>query len=72
MAFGCALLERIVTATDLGAALVRQLPGECRYVSGTVRDYHRHASAFLREAGVDGGHDMLAHAVWKPGARVLA
>lgn len=62
-AFGRALIERIGTDSDLGAALIRQLPGERRYVSATVGAYHRHVSALLREAGVDGDPDMLAHAL---------
>ncbi|MFF4357636.1 TetR/AcrR family transcriptional regulator [Streptomyces sp. NPDC001604] len=60
-AFGCALIERIATDTDLGMALARQLPRERRYISKTAGAYHRHVSSLLDEAGVDGDRDMLAH-----------
>jgi AcrR family transcriptional regulator len=62
-AFGCALIERVGTDSDLGAELIRQLPGERRYVSATVAAYHRHVSALLREAGAGDDPDMLAHAL---------
>ncbi|MFE3032979.1 TetR/AcrR family transcriptional regulator [Streptomyces canus] len=62
-AFGWALIERIGTDSDLGAALARELPRERRYLSKTARDYHRHVSTLLCEAGADGDHDMLAHAL---------
>ncbi|MFD9437740.1 hypothetical protein ACFWBR_39790 [Streptomyces sp. NPDC060006] len=62
-AFGCALIERIATDTDLGTALARQLPRERRYFSKAARAYHRHVSTLLYEPGVDGDHEMLAHAL---------
>ncbi|MCX5329247.1 MULTISPECIES: TetR/AcrR family transcriptional regulator [unclassified Streptomyces] len=62
-AFGRALIERIADDADLGAALGRQLLVERRHSSGTARAFHRHISTLLREAGVDGDHDMLAHAL---------
>lgn len=62
-AFGCALLERIAADADLGAALGRQVSYARRNASDTGRTYHRHVSTLLRETGVDGDHDMLAHAL---------
>ncbi|MEV7892228.1 TetR/AcrR family transcriptional regulator [Streptomyces sp. NPDC002817] len=62
-AFGRALIERIADDADLGAALGRQLLVERRHSSDTARAFHRHISTLLREAGVDGDHDMLAHAL---------
>ena len=56
-------MERIASDTDLGAALARQLPRERRYISETAGAYHHHVSTLLREAGVDGDCDMLAHAL---------
>ncbi len=35
-AFGCALMERVASDTDLGSALARQLPRERRYISETA------------------------------------
>ncbi|MDX2936748.1 TetR/AcrR family transcriptional regulator [Streptomyces ipomoeae] len=60
-AFGCALLERIADDTDLGAALARQVPLDRRHASHTGRTFHQHVASLLRQAGVDGDHDMLAH-----------
>lgn len=34
-----------------------------RQASDTGRAFHRHVSTLLREAGVDGDHDMLARAL---------
>ncbi|MCX5091729.1 TetR/AcrR family transcriptional regulator [Streptomyces sp. NPDC059837] len=62
-AFGGALIERIAADADLGAALGRQVLHERRHASDTGRAFHRHVSTLLREAGVDGDHDMLAHAL---------
>jgi AcrR family transcriptional regulator len=62
-AFGRALIERIATDADLGAALGRQVLHDRRHASDTGRAFHRHISTLLREAGVDGDHDMLAHAL---------
>ncbi|QJT03082.1 helix-turn-helix transcriptional regulator [Streptomyces asoensis] len=63
VAFGCALIERIAADTDLGAALGRQVIHERRHASRTGSAFHRHVSTLLGEAGVDGDHDMLAHAL---------
>lgn len=62
-AFGRTLIERIADDADLGAVLGRQLLLERRHSSDTARAVHRHISTLLREAGVDGDHDMLAHAL---------
>ncbi|MFF3336986.1 TetR/AcrR family transcriptional regulator [Streptomyces sp. NPDC002888] len=62
-AFGCALVERAATDGDLGAELVRQMVYERRRTSDVGRSFHRHVSDLLREAGADGDHDMLAHAL---------
>ncbi|ELP61996.1 TetR/AcrR family transcriptional regulator [Streptomyces turgidiscabies] len=62
-AFGCALLGRIATDADLGAALGRQVPYARRADSGSGRAFHRHVSTLLRDMGLDGDHDMLAHAL---------
>ncbi|MGW0943512.1 TetR/AcrR family transcriptional regulator [Streptomyces sp. NPDC002623] len=62
-AFGRALIERIATDMDLGAALGRQVLHDRRHASDTGRAFHRHVSALLREAGVEGDRDMLAHAL---------
>ncbi|WP_371583241.1 TetR/AcrR family transcriptional regulator [Streptomyces sp. NBC_01314] len=62
-AFGCALLERIAADADLGTALGRQVPYARRNASDTGRAIHGHVSTLLRETGVDGDHDMLAHAL---------
>ncbi len=62
-AFGFALIERVAADADLGAALGRQVVHERRYGSETGRAFHQHVSTLLRETGVDGDHDMLAHAL---------
>jgi len=62
-AFGCALIDRIAADADLGAALGRQVLHDRRHASDTGRAFHRHVSTLLREAGVEGDHDMLAHAL---------
>ncbi|MFF3371920.1 TetR/AcrR family transcriptional regulator [Streptomyces sp. NPDC002680] len=62
-AFGCALIERIAADTDLGATLGRQVLHERRHASDTGRAFHQHVATLLRETGVDGDHDMLAHAL---------
>ncbi|MFF0160677.1 TetR/AcrR family transcriptional regulator [Streptomyces sp. NPDC005263] len=62
-AFGCALIERVADETDLGPALGRQVPCERRRASHYGRAFHHHVSSLLREAGVVGDHDMLAHAM---------
>ncbi len=62
-AFGCALIDRIAAATDLGAALGRQICLRSRTASDTGRAFHRHVADLLREARVDGDHNMLAHAL---------
>ncbi len=60
-AFGCALFERIADDADLGAALARQVSLERRHASDAGRAFHHHVASLLREAGVEGDHDMLAH-----------
>ncbi|MGW6903102.1 TetR/AcrR family transcriptional regulator [Streptomyces sp. NPDC054940] len=62
-AFGCALIERIVADADLGAALSRQVLPKRRHASDTGRAFHQHVSSLLREAGVEGDRDLLAHAL---------
>ncbi|MEH0578056.1 helix-turn-helix domain containing protein [Streptomyces sp. B21-108] len=62
-AFGRALIERVADPTDLGPALGRQIPVERRRTSHYGRAFHRHVSSLLQEAGVEGDHDMLAHAM---------
>ncbi|MDX3581346.1 TetR/AcrR family transcriptional regulator [Streptomyces europaeiscabiei] len=62
-AFGCALIERIAAGADLGARLGRQVLHQRRHASGTGRAFQRHVSTLLKEAGVDGDRDMLAHAL---------
>ncbi|MFJ8790537.1 TetR/AcrR family transcriptional regulator [Streptomyces sp. NPDC102462] len=62
-AFGCALIERLADDTDLGPALARQIPVERRKTSHYGQAFHRHVASLLREAGVVGDHDMLAHAM---------
>ncbi len=62
-AFGCALLERIAADADTDAALGRQVLYARRYASDTGRAFHSHVSTLLQETGVDGDHDMLAHAL---------
>ncbi|MFF4507469.1 TetR/AcrR family transcriptional regulator [Streptomyces sp. NPDC001401] len=62
-AFGCALIERVADDTDLGPALGRQIPCERRQASHYGRAFHHHVSSLLQEAGVEGDHDMLAHAL---------
>ncbi|KPI02333.1 regulatory protein TetR [Actinobacteria bacterium OK074] len=77
VAFGSALFERMAEGgdgdgggggdgggdSDLGAALGRQLLHERRQASDTARAFHQHVSTLLREAGVEGDHEMLAHAL---------
>ncbi|WP_327321041.1 hypothetical protein [Streptomyces sp. NBC_01235] len=63
MAFGRALIERTASDVDLGAALGRQVIHERRHASDTGLRFHRHISTLLQEAGVEGDHDMLAHAL---------
>ncbi|MEH0424333.1 helix-turn-helix domain-containing protein [Streptomyces sp. B21-083] len=60
-AFGCALLGRIANDADLGAALGRQVPYARRTGSDSGRASHRHVSTLLRDMGLDGDHDILAH-----------
>ncbi|WP_241691562.1 TetR/AcrR family transcriptional regulator [Streptomyces sp. GZWMJZ-114] len=62
-AFGCALIERMAAGADPGAALIRQLSGERRYISDVTDAYHRHVSGLLRDLGVMGDRDVLAHAL---------
>ncbi|WP_174479448.1 hypothetical protein [Streptomyces hokutonensis] len=62
-AFGRTLIERVATDADLGAALGRQVLHDRRHASDTGRAFHHHVSTLLRQAGVDGDHDMLAHAL---------
>ncbi|MEV4034025.1 TetR/AcrR family transcriptional regulator [Streptomyces umbrinus] len=62
-AFGCALIERNTADADPGAALGRRLPHARRHASDTASALHLHVSTLLRETGVDGDHDMLAHAL---------
>jgi len=62
-AFGCALIDRITDAEDLGAALARQVPLEHRHPSEPGRSFQRHIASLLREAGVDADHEMIAHAM---------
>ncbi|MPY55894.1 TetR/AcrR family transcriptional regulator [Streptomyces spongiae] len=62
-AFGCALIDRTAADCDPGPALSRHIPLDCRYSSGTWREFHRHVASLLREAGVIGDCDMLAHAL---------
>lgn len=59
--FGCALLARMADDADLGAALARQIPLDRRHASFVGRAFHRHVASLLREAGVEGDHDTLAH-----------
>jgi len=61
--FGCALIERIADDTDLGPALGRQIPVERRQASHYGRAFHHHVQSLLQEVGVEGDHDMLAHAM---------
>ncbi|WP_275559138.1 hypothetical protein [Streptomyces sp. 5-6(2022)] len=63
MAFDRVLIERISAEADLGISLARQLRLHNRNASDTGRAFHRHVSKLLREAGVDGDHEMLAHAL---------
>ncbi|WP_043667021.1 TetR/AcrR family transcriptional regulator [Streptomyces xylophagus] len=62
-AFGRALIARVAADADLGAALGRQVLHERRHASDTGRAFHHHVSTLVAEAGVDGDHDMLAHAL---------
>lgn len=62
-AFGHALIDRALDETDLGAALSRQLLPCHRHASRTAHAFQRHVSTLLREAGVDGDHELLAHAL---------
>ncbi|WP_371657689.1 TetR/AcrR family transcriptional regulator [Streptomyces sp. NBC_00280] len=62
-AFGCALMVRIAADVDMGAALGRQVVHERRNASVIGRAFHRHVSTLLKETGVDGDHEMLAHAL---------
>ncbi|MGY0064145.1 TetR/AcrR family transcriptional regulator [Streptomyces sp. LZ34] len=62
-AFGCALIERIADDGDLGAVLARQVPCERRHASDTGRAFHHHVESLLREAEVEGDHEILAHAM---------
>ncbi|MEU1180724.1 helix-turn-helix domain-containing protein [Streptomyces sp. NPDC005820] len=62
-AFGCALIERVADGTDLGPALGRQIPCDRRHTSHYGQAFHHHVSSLLKEAGIDGDHDMLAHAL---------
>ncbi|MEW2402883.1 helix-turn-helix domain-containing protein [Streptomyces sp. NPDC046862] len=62
-AFGSALIERVADDTDLGPALGRQIPVDRRHTSHYGRAFQHHVSSLLREAGVEGDHDMLAHAM---------
>ncbi|MFJ8110802.1 TetR/AcrR family transcriptional regulator [Streptomyces sp. NPDC096132] len=62
-AFGNALIERTAADGDLGADLVRHMVYARRHGTDTGRSFHRHVAELLREAGADGDHDMLAHAL---------
>ena len=62
-ACGSALIERPAADADRGAARGRQVIHERRHASATGRAFHRHLSTLLQEAGVDGDHDMLGHAL---------
>lgn len=62
-AFGCALIERITDAGDLGAALARQVPLEQRHSSEPGRSFQQHIASLLQKAGVDADHEMIAHAM---------
>lgn len=62
-AFGCALIARITDEADLGAALARQVPLERCHASNVGGAFHDHVASLLREAGVEGDHAMLAHAL---------
>jgi hypothetical protein len=62
-AFGHALIERTADDADPGTALARQLPLECRYLSAASQVFHQHVAALLRDAGIDGDCDILAHAL---------
>lgn len=62
-AFGCALIERITDESDLGAALARQVPLDRRHASDVGMAFQRHVACLLREAGVEGDHEMPAHAL---------
>ncbi|MFI8221415.1 TetR/AcrR family transcriptional regulator [Streptomyces sp. NPDC085932] len=63
VAFGCALIERTASATDLGAALSRELQPRRRQASDTGWHFHRHVAALLRQAAVAGDCTLLAHAL---------
>ncbi|MGW4730187.1 TetR/AcrR family transcriptional regulator [Streptomyces shenzhenensis] len=62
-AFGCALIGRIADGADLGPVLGRQIPCDRRHASDHGLAFHHHVASLLREAGVEGDHDMLAHAL---------
>jgi AcrR family transcriptional regulator len=62
-AFGCALIDRTAADSHPGTALARQLALHSRHMSATSQQFHRHVESLLREAGVDGDCDMLAHAL---------
>ncbi|XUL85964.1 hypothetical protein ACQ86D_04025 [Streptomyces galilaeus] len=47
----------------LSAALGRQVLHDRRHASDTGRAFDQHVSTLLQGAGVDGEHDMLAHAL---------
>ncbi|NUR66516.1 MAG: TetR/AcrR family transcriptional regulator [Streptomyces sp.] len=62
-AFGCALIDRVADATDLGPALGRQIPVERRRTTHYGRAFRHHVQSLLREADVVGDHALLAHAL---------
>ncbi|MEU1517080.1 helix-turn-helix domain-containing protein [Streptomyces sp. NPDC005811] len=62
-AFGCALIDRVAATSDLGAALGRRLLPRHRSGSATGLAFRAHVADLLREAGVEGDHEMLAQAL---------
>ncbi|WP_416970884.1 TetR/AcrR family transcriptional regulator [Streptomyces sp. 4F14] len=62
-AFGHALLDRAAVEGDLAPALARALLPRHRDESVPGRAFQAHVTALLREAGVDGDHDLLARAL---------
>ncbi|MFM9613111.1 TetR/AcrR family transcriptional regulator [Streptomyces niveiscabiei] len=62
-AFGHALLDRTAVEGDLGPPLARVLLPRHRDDSVPGRAFQTHVTALLREAGVEGDHDLLARAL---------
>ncbi|MET8767142.1 TetR/AcrR family transcriptional regulator [Streptomyces sp. NPDC004658] len=62
-AFGRTLIARIADDADRGAAPARQVDCARRHASEVGRAFHDRVASLLREAGVEGDHAMLAHAM---------